>query len=226
MHLMRTVHPVRSRPAPDRAKPIYARGFTLIEILVTIAIILFGLLGVIALQTKASNVEFESYQRGQALSLARDMESRLAASRGIIDGYLNSAVSSTDGTVYMGNGTGAVNFVNGAGNCVPGAGVALAEAKYQACQWGLALQGAAETEGANRVGAMLGARGCLMRMEPPQLNALADIYIVVVWQGLAVGTDPATDSPAGQCASAVNFGTGLRRGVSVRVLVPNLTKPT
>lgn len=202
------------------------RGFTLIEVLVTIVIIVFGLLGLVGLQAKASKVEFESYQRGQALSLVRDMETRIQASRAIVvAGFLNGAVSSTDGTVFMGNGTGASNFVDVDGNCVPAA-AGLDAAKYEACLWAQALQGAAAKEGTANVGAMVGARGCLMRVVPPENNALADIYIVVVWQGFQPGSEPAADSPAGQCASGVDFGAGLRRGVSLRVMVPDLKKAT
>jgi type IV pilus assembly protein PilV len=208
-------------------------GFTLIEVLITIVIILIGLLGVAGLQARATNVELESYQRGQALSLAREMAARLSGSRGITTGYLNNAISSTDGSVYVGAGAGAADLSDGAGGCTPGAGVALAEAKYEMCQWQLALQGAAAkdvTAGNTLVGAMIGARGCLIRMDTTASAALADLYVVIVWQGIAQGKEPLgtvvgeTASPASQCASGVNFGTGLRRGVSVRVLVPDLAK--
>ncbi|MDO8719374.1 MAG: prepilin-type N-terminal cleavage/methylation domain-containing protein [Polaromonas sp.] len=195
------------------------RGFTLIEILVTLAIILIGILGTFGLQTKATKVEFESYQRGQALALVRDMEARLTASRGIIDSFLAAELSSTNGSVYVGVGSGGLNGVL---DC----SVEATLAKTQLCAWGDALQGTAVSEGGKSVGAMIGARGCLIRMEPPQSNSLADLYIVVVWQGVVAGNDPPVDAVSGQnnCASQVNFGTGLRRGVSMRVMVPDLKK--
>lgn len=216
-------------PARARQRVALRRGFTLIEVLVTILLLLLGLLGVIGLQARASNVEFESYQRGQALTLAREMAARIAGSRGLIAGFNDGALSSTDGSVYVGYGAGATNFDAG-GACVPGAGVALDEAKFEACQWGQALQGVAATESGNNVGAMVGARGCLIRVDPPNDNALADIYVVVVWQALRAGTEPLgmiageAASPASQCASDVDFGAGLRRGISVRVMVPDLSK--
>lgn len=206
-------------------------GFTLIEILVTMLILVLGVLGVIGMQTRASSTEFESYQRGQALSLARDMQARLLSSRGALAGYLNTTVSSTDGSVYFGSGSGAASFTDAAGTCIaPTAGDALSQAKYQACTWGVDLQGAAAKEGAGAgataVGAMLGARGCIIQLNPPQQNALADLYVVVVWQGIGARTEPDVDSPAGKnnCAKGVNFGAGLLRGISVRVLVPDLQK--
>ncbi len=219
-------------PKPNRGLSMPSQlGFTLIEILVTMALILLGLLGTIGLQTRASNVELESYQRGEALSLAREMQARLTDSRGIVSGYLDSSVSSIDGTVYVGAqspGT-AVSYTDASGQCVAGGGVPLAQAQYEMCQWGLALQGSAvKNEGGSNIGAMIGARGCLIRVVPPENNAKADIFVVIVWQGVAQGTEPAVDSPAGQnwCAKDVTFPTGLRRGVSVRVLVPDLTKAT
>ncbi len=194
-------------------------GFTLIEVLVTIVVLGIGLLGVAAMQTRAASTEFESYQRGQALSLLRDMEARLAASRGIVADYLNDSLSSTDGSVYAGSGADGA-----AGRIACPAGVTGAQ--EQVCQWAALLEGAAAREGAGNVGAMIGARGCLMRVDPPQGNALADFFLVVVWQGLTPGAEPPDAAPAGKngCAASVDFGAGLRRGVAVRVLVPNLTQ--
>ena len=48
-------------------------GFSLIEILVAIIILLIGFMGVAALSLRANQVEFESYQRAQALVLLDDM---------------------------------------------------------------------------------------------------------------------------------------------------------
>ncbi|MDT3678180.1 MAG: type IV pilus modification protein PilV [Burkholderiaceae bacterium] len=210
----------RRREAALRARASVAPrrrtgGFTLLEVLVTIVVLTIGLLGVAGMQTRAASVEFESYQRGQALSLLRDMEARLAASRGILDQYLDASLSSTDGSVYAGSGAGAIDCA------AAGSG-----AHAQVCEWSALLQGAAAREGATNVGAMIGARGCLMRVEPPQGNALADFFLVIVWQGLTPGVEPPDAAPAGRtgCASAVDFGAGLRRGVALRVLVPNLTQ--
>jgi type IV pilus assembly protein PilV len=212
------------------ARPV--RGFTLIEVLVTIVVVVIGVLGVFAMQTQAAKVELESYQRGQAISLVREMSGRISSSRGILAGYANAAVSSTDGSIYQGNGAGASNF-DTAGACVltitapATTPTALQSAQYETCLWASSLLGDAARDGTAtgaRVGAMLGARGCLIRVNPPNANALADMYVVVVWQGLIVGNDPPAGSPGAECASAVNYGTGLRRAVSLRVLVPDLTK--
>jgi type IV pilus assembly protein PilV len=206
----------------------HERGFTLIEILVTIVVLALGLLGVVGMQARASATEFESYQRGQALALVRDMQSRLLSSRGVVlTGYMDKSVSATDGSVYFGHGS--TNFADAAGNCPAAiAGDALSIAKNQACTWGQELLGSALTEqtkdGARAIGAMVGARGCLVPVVPPQQNALADVYVVVVWQGVEKRAKPLDASVIAGCARAVDFGDGLRRGVSVRVMVPDLQK--
>lgn len=207
-------------------QPMKARGFTLVEVLVTMVVLLIGLLGIVRLQSRASATELESYERAQALSLARDMEARLKLSRNIVGGFLTDSVSSTDGAVYLGNGS--TNHVNADGLCpAPAAGSsAQVLAEHQVCEWGVSLLGAStkETASGSRLGGMTGARGCVMRIVPAQANALADLYVVVVWQGSSPQRDPPAASAGAGCASAVDFGTGYRRAVSLRVLVPNLTQ--
>ncbi len=46
--------------------PLASRGFTLIEVLVTIVILAVGLLGLALLQTTSLNNQLEAYQRAQA----------------------------------------------------------------------------------------------------------------------------------------------------------------
>ena len=212
----------------SRSQVAGMRGFTLIEVLVTIVIMLLGILGVIGMQARSTIMEFESYQRGEALSLVREMQVHLTHPRTIVTGYLDPTVSSTDGSVYVGSGEDAKDFSAGS-VCVAGAaGAPLAQAQFEMCQWGQSLQGAAVVEDPSttkvKVGAMIGARGCVIRVVPAENNALADLYVTVVWQGQTKGVEPDPKSAAGLCASGVDFGTGLRRGVSVRVLVPDLTK--
>lgn len=54
-----------------------ARGFTLIEVLVTFLVIALGLLGLAALQVNTINNGFEAYQRAIAAALVDDMAERL-----------------------------------------------------------------------------------------------------------------------------------------------------
>jgi len=163
-------------------------GFSLIEVLVTIAILMIGLLGLAALQTNATIAEMEAYQRSQALVLVQDMADRIAANK------LNAAL-------YVQNNVGLTTPVA----CPTSPQVAV-----DLCEWNNKLQGAAEvTAGGTKVGAMLGARGCITQPTP-------NVYMVTVaWQGMARS---GASTPGATCGSAA-YGAGLRRTVSVMVRV-------
>lgn len=138
----------------------------MIEVLVTMVIIAFGLLGMAGLQMRMQSSEMESYQRSQALLLLNDMASRIAANR-------NNAASYVTGTTY------------GSGMACPTATGTTVEQDLK--QWCEALQGAAElTSSDDKVGAMVGGRGCVQ-------SASGDYLVTVVWQGLTpISAPPAS----------------------------------
>lgn len=189
-----------------------ARGFSLIEVLVTILVLLIGLLGMFGMQSRASVVEMEAYQQAQALALVKDMEARIRTNRAQFDAVFAGKYADVQGPAVFGTAS--------AVNC-PGALGALREV----CQWSNSLLGAAETisaSPASQVGAMIGARGCVMALPLPTNAAVAEFFVVVVWQGFKATGDPAADTPGAVCAQDVDFGKGLRRAATLRVLVPKL----
>lgn len=196
----------------DRSGSARHRGFSLIEVMVTIVLLTLGLLGVFGLQGRAANVELESYQRSQAMTLAREMEASIRAARTEFTTFSSNALSSEDGLQYVG--------VDGSIDCSAPANVAT----DSLCAWGDVLTGDQEVDSAGTaVGAMIGARGCLIRPPAPELNALADLYVVVVWRGVTEGSALPADALTSLCASDVDdIPANLRRGVALRVLVPRL----
>jgi type IV pilus assembly protein PilV len=185
------------------------QGFSLIEVLVTILVLLIGLLGMFGLQSRATVVEIEAYQRAQALALLKDMESRIRTNRAQFDttfreGYADAA----DPAVF---GTGSEVDCEGATGAL-----------REVCQWSDSLLGAAETAAGANTGAMIGARGCVLAQALPAEDAVAEFFVVVVWQGMSATADPPDGTPGDTCAGDVDYGDGLRRAVSSRVLVPKL----
>lgn len=178
-------------------------GFLMIEVLITMFILVIGLLGVVGLQARAQQAETESYQRTQALILLRDMADRLNANR-------NNAATYPTGTPL---GTG-----NDLTVCTAPANTMEADK----CAWSAALIGAAETTGtcnistgANCVGAMIGARGCIT-----ELDATAKIYLIeVAWQGLSPTAAPPTSVDCGKDAYGAEE---LRRAVTTIVQIGDL----
>jgi len=152
----------------------------MIEVLVTLVIIAFGLLGMAGLQTRLQISELESYQRSQALLLLNDMANRVATNRS------NAASYVTGPSAPM-----------GAGITCPTAVATAAQRDLK--EWCEALQGAAETTVSggvtSKVGAMIGGRGCVETVG-------SDYLITVAWQGMIPISAPASSVACG--ASAYN----------------------
>jgi type IV pilus assembly protein PilV len=183
------------KPLPRRSAQ---GGALLIEVLVSIVICAFGLLGFAALQARATASEFESYQRSQALVLIADMTNRLNANRASAGDYVTAGL--------IGSGTDL-------DNCAGLAGAAL-----DLCEWGNLIRGSAETRGANRIGSMVSARGCITRAA-----GTSDRYVVsVVWQGTVPTGAPSNDCGQGDAAFPTE---NVRRAVSATVCMARLKDP-
>lgn len=179
------------------------RGITMIEVMVTIVILAFGLLGIAVFQSKANVGSIESYQRAQAVILLDDMTARL---RG------NPANSGA----YVGNDIG-----SGDGQPADCSGIAVGAAR-DLCEWSNALKGAAETDASNaKVGAMIGARGCISQLQAPDDsagNCVPGIYEVsVAWQGLHT-----TQAPSLACGKDKYGDEKYRRLIAAQVMIPQL----
>jgi type IV pilus assembly protein PilV len=194
----------------------HSAGFTMLEVLISLLITVFGLLGLIGLQTQAQVAEFESYQRAQALVLVNDMVDRIAFNRatdaaGYVIGW-RCYIVTTASDKYVGT----TNTVAPA--CVDATitGDAKTRADTDLATWDDLLKGSSETVTAtgSRVGGLLGARGCITRDA-----ATGVIRVSVAWQGLAP-----TVASADSCATT-KYGANdaLRRVIFSEVVVPVLT---
>lgn len=178
-------------------KTLESRGFSLIEVLVTMLILMGGLLGLAGLQGVALTAQLEAFQRSQALVLVQDMADRINANRTNTSSYVTTAALGTGNAVV---------------DC---SGQAVGQAR-DSCEWSNALLGAAETTsgGTVNVGAMVGARGCItetVAVAPKQY------LIEVAWQGF----NP-TFAPAGTCGAGAYGAANLRRVVSLTVTIGSL----
>jgi type IV pilus assembly protein PilV len=167
-------------------------GFTMIEVLVTIAILVIGLLGLAALQTLTQLAELESYQRSQAVVLVRDLADRMSVNKAHLNDYVGD------------------NYGLAAAPCAGLVGAAL-----DLCEWGNQLNGAAEvTGGGKNVGAMIGARGCIVKQD-------TQTYVITVaWQGLSKA-----GIPKEACGAGAYGDDAQRRTVSTVVRLALLAAP-
>ncbi|MEK6592716.1 MAG: type IV pilus modification protein PilV [Pseudomonadota bacterium] len=186
---------------PSRGKNGIA-GFTMLEILISLVIVLLGVLGLAALIIRSNQAEMESYQRVQALMLAQDMADRINANRKVITCYSNGATGMQLGTGYSGTPA-----------CAAGNTQQNARAVADMTAWNSLLTGSAEVLSGSNVGAMIGARGCVDQIDPA-----TQTYIVsVAWQGLA-----ATAAPGNTCGLNLYGTDSLRRVVSVTLRIGTL----
>jgi type IV pilus assembly protein PilV len=175
----------------------------MIEVLVTIVIVVFGLLGLAGMQMRIQIAEMESYQRAQAIVLLSDMAERINANRSTAASYVTGTASPL-----------------GVGDTQPTScsGLAMGSARDQ-CVWSNALKGAAEQKASVNSGAMISARGCIEQLQAPDptvgVCAPGMYRVTVVWQGLNE-----TVAPALICGQASFYGKAtLQRAVSANVTV-------
>jgi type IV pilus assembly protein PilV len=147
-------------------------GATMVEVLVAIIIIIFGLLGLAGLQARLQVSELESYQRTQAILLVNDMVQRVTVNR-------NNAASYATGLTAVGSGM----------TC-PAAGASTASRDMR--EWCQALQGESETTTSGGVttksGHMIGGRGCV-----ESLGGGNEFMVTVTWQGMTpISAPPAS----------------------------------
>ncbi len=180
-------------------------GATLIEVLVAMVILAFGLLGLVGLQARLQVLQMESYQRAQGLLLLQDMASRIAGNRYHAGDYAASAP---------------VDSPLGVGDCPTATGT---REEVDVKEWCEALQGAGETQSTSKVGAMVGGGGCVEDLGG------GDYLVTVTWQGLAPISAPPdsvacgatlydSPDPAAPCQ-----GDLCRRAVTTIVRVATLT---
>lgn len=179
-------------------------GMMLIEALVSLVIAAIALLGTVTLMAKSTRSEMESYQRVQALTLVQDMASRINANRQVASCYSNGATGLSTTTAPL-------------PVCATGSAVQIATANADLAAWKNALLGSSEVSGTSRVGAMIGAVGCVEQVTPFDPNN--PVYRVsVAWQGLMATAIPSLD-----CGKASLGDNNLRRVISVNIQIGNLT---
>ena len=165
--------------------PAKLGGFSMIEVLVSLLIIVFGLLGLAGLQVRIQQAEFESYQRAQAIVLLQDMVDRIHMHR-VTASCFRFTTNTTNGSPYLGTGGATVP------SCSASSANDNAQATAALAEWKDLLLGAAEDLAGSKVGAMAGARGCVSYnaatelTDPVTAAAVPNtgLYLVAIsWQG-------------------------------------------
>lgn len=165
-------------------------GTSMIEVLISIVIVVLGLLGLAGLQSRAQLAEAESFQRAQAVILLQDMVDRINSNRKNSKDYVDTALGTDKGDM----------------DCTGKAGIDL-----DLCEWNNAILGSTESAGGLKVGAMIGARGCIDVVKPTMPR---ELLVSVVWQGI----NPTVEPKATTCGEG-KYDDKTRRAITATVII-------
>jgi type IV pilus assembly protein PilV len=165
-------------------------GMTMLEVLITIVIVAFGLLGVAGLQARMHVAETEAYQRAQATVLLRYMTDRINANRKNGMSYVTASALG-----------GALQDCSG-----------LSGGALDLCEWNNLLAGASETKGGQNTGGMIAARGCVFNTVATMPRQFT---VAVVWQGLS----PTVAPGATTCGSGTYADDKTRRAMVAPITI-------
>ena len=182
-------------------------GFSMIEVMISLLILLFGLLGLAGLIVTSQKAEAESYQRAQALLLLQDMVARVNTNRAVAPCYAITT-NLANGLPFAGVGSAAPP------NCGLGNVQAYTLANTDLSAWDSLLKGSAESFSGANAGGVVGARGCI------SVDAVSGIYQVsVAWQGRMPTAAPIASM---SCGAGQYGDERLRRVVSLPLQIANL----
>lgn len=172
------------------------QGFSMIEVLITLIVVTFGLLGMANFAARATAASVEASQRARASTLLQDMAGRLSSNKqaAAADNYNTAEALGAD--------------------AMPDCDDLPTTAGRDQCEWNNLLAGTNETA-ANGSAPALTFRGCITRANP----ADPVFVITVAWATSLPGVPPADGCGLG----AFGEDESLRRTLRTVVRVATLT---
>lgn len=152
------------------------RGFTLIEVLITVFIAGVGLLAVVGLQVMSKKFNYDAIQRTAAGTLAQAMVEKMRGNPGHLAAYLTDDAGAT---------TAAADCAGAAAACTP-----EELAAHDLHTWGRLLLGDDVVVDGESVGGLVEPTGCITATTTPGLYEVA-----VAWRGLTALDPPDDDVP-------------------------------
>jgi type IV pilus assembly protein PilV len=188
-------------------------GFAMVEAMVTVVVVAFGLLGVAGLVSRSFVAEVEGTQRAQAMLLLQDMATRIEANRANVTSYVTV---DADITGYVVTLTGTSTTAT-----VAACTVTASLADRDRCEWSRLLAGVNEQVDNRNAGVLVGAIGCI-----DTIDAFNRIYAVsIAWQGMSAGPAPTINPnfPPTSCGQNQFGNENLRRVMTMPVRIGTLT---
>jgi type IV pilus assembly protein PilV len=192
----------------------HSAGFALVESMVTIVVVAFGLLGVAGLVSRSFYTEVDAVQRAQATMLLQDMVTRIEGNRANAAAYVTGDTGITGYVTTTQSGITSYSYAT----CDPTAAVV----DRDRCNWGQLLAGGNERIDNANAAVLVGAIGCVH-----EIDAFNRIYAVsIAWQGSRPGAAPLVDNnfvPAG--CGRDRFGNENQRRLVTTLLRIGILNP-
>lgn len=192
-----------------------ARGFALIEVMVTVLVITFGLISLAGLQLATKRGGNASYQRTLALTVANELMERINLNPTQAAAY-HTGLGTGLGRASL--GAVALDCSNAANSCTP-----AQLAAWDLWNWERRLDGAGITDVANNdVSGLLEARGCVVFVPGGVTSPNSgQLRVIVSWRALTDTVD-AANTAAVTCG---NVATGTDAGRQQVVLNSYVVNP-
>ncbi len=178
------------------------RGFTFVEMLISMAVLAGGIVGVVAMQAVAKKSSFDAQQRALATALANDIVQRMRVNT---DGVSNGAYTGTFSSFTANN---SLNRCHSAAAPCTSAQIAASDLY----EWQMALFGADVTQEAGNVGGLVSPTACISH------NAGA-VSVVVAWMGRTETSDAAASKAEGTLAASCGSESAKRRQVYIDTFI-------
>ncbi|MEX0899455.1 MAG: type IV pilus modification protein PilV [Gammaproteobacteria bacterium] len=186
-----------------------SRGFTLIEVLVTLLIFSIGLLAVAGLQTISKKANYDALQRTTASLLASDIIERMRANGRVLEEYILDDGTGIGATV--GGGTLAEPAIDcAAANCN-----ATQMAWYDLFQWEQAIDGATELVDGAATGGLVSPTACI---EGPFGGVAGAYRVSIAWRGVTPLSNPVIHA-CGEGSGLYGEDDEFRRILTVRTYI-------
>jgi type IV pilus assembly protein PilV len=183
--------------------PHRSRGITLIEVMVTVVVISFGLISLAGLQLANKRGGHSSHQRTLALTVANDILERMAVNPTQAAAYHTGAGNGALGGGTLGAAIGRNCSAAGI-TCTPAELAAFDRWAWERRLDGVSMQSAA----GNDVSGLLDARGCVIFAPAAAATPNSgQVRVIVSWRALSGTTDAATDAGLVCGAGAANSVT-------------------
>lgn len=187
----------------------HQRGFSLIEVLVTLVIVTVALLSSAALQLLSKRSNYDAAQRTTAAHLAEDVLERMRNNSGALIDYIPAAPLG-----------GASLGVAPPVDCADPATVCTGQelAAYDLWQWEQLLDGALETSGGQATGGLVTPTACI---QGPGFGGNGVYQVAIAWRGMTDIANPVVNN-CGEGTGNYGAGDANRRVLVVQTFINDI----